>query len=178
MDNQQHDQLELFSQTKGQAKARTSVGFKARISRYEKTILIIIGIAVMSIASFSFGVEKGKELSVSNTASKLDIAANPVPLPSITQAKQAIMENGPQAKEKEELPEQVQGYTIQVASFLNKTNAQKEVSTLKNKGMTAMVLSKGKFSIVCVGSFTGKKEAESFLPKLKKRYQDCLVRRL
>jgi len=40
------------------------------------------------------------------------------------------------------------------------------------------VLPKGSYSIVCVGKFILKNDAARYSRKLKKKYNDCLVRRL
>ncbi len=69
-------------------------------------------------------------------------------------------------------------YTIQVASFKDEEYAQKEASALKKKNFAVFVISKGNFSIVCVGKFSKKEEANGILAKLKKNYNDCLIRRL
>ena len=69
-------------------------------------------------------------------------------------------------------------YTIQVASFKDGKYAQKEAVILKNKKFDVFVVSKGNFSIVCVGKFSNKEEANGTVSKLKKNYNDCLVRRL
>jgi cell division septation protein DedD len=69
-------------------------------------------------------------------------------------------------------------YTVQVASFKKEKFAHEAAVDLKKKGYEILVLPKGKYSILCVGRFTHKDEAESFSTKLKKRYRDCLVRRL
>ena len=69
-------------------------------------------------------------------------------------------------------------YTIQVASFKDEKYAQKEAMALKNRNFDVFVISKGNFSIVCVGKFSKKDEANGILAKLKKNYNDCLVRRL
>jgi hypothetical protein len=70
-------------------------------------------------------------------------------------------------------------YTIQVASFkLGSKYADKEMSNLKSSGHETFILPKGNFSIVCIGKFKGKAEAQQFSKKLKSKYNDCLVRRL
>ncbi|PIP20640.1 MAG: hypothetical protein COX40_03605 [Candidatus Omnitrophica bacterium CG23_combo_of_CG06-09_8_20_14_all_40_11] len=176
----EYDQLELFSQTKShnQTKAPISKAFISYLSKYEKTLLIIIGFVITGIASFSFGVERGKRLITLKTDSQLDIAVKPKPALSAPVPKQITKGQQYQPVKKDELREYIQNYTVQVASFLNRINAQKEAAILKRKGLSPLVLSKGKFSIVCVGNFPKREEAESLLPKLKKQYQDCCIRRL
>lgn len=179
----EYNQLELFSQAKGnnQPNAHISRAFMSYIKKYEKAILIIIGFVITGIASFSLGVEKGKSYTTPKTDSQLDIAAAKVKpelsLP-VSTPKQVIKEEQYQPVRKEELKEYIQNYTIQVASFLNRVNAQKEADILKRKGLSPQVLSKGRFCIVCVGNFSKREEAESLLSKLKKQYQDCRIRRL
>jgi subtilase family serine protease len=181
--DKEYNQLELFSQTRGhnQTKAGVSKAFISYISKYEKTILIIIGFVITGIVSFSLGVEKGKGFILLKTDSHLDIGVLPKSsssASSVSIPKQMTKDQQYQPKEKDGLKEYIQNYTIQVASFLNKINARKEADILKRKGLSPLVLSKGKFIIVCVGSFSKRKEAESLLPKLKKQYRDCRIRRL
>ncbi|HBR14694.1 MAG TPA: hypothetical protein DD723_04005 [Candidatus Omnitrophica bacterium] len=69
-------------------------------------------------------------------------------------------------------------FTIQVASFKLENRAQEEAKKLKEKmGQETFVLSKGKYSIVCIGKFAQKDSAQKLFNKLKKKYNDCLVRR-
>ncbi|MFH1127974.1 MAG: SPOR domain-containing protein, partial [Candidatus Omnitrophota bacterium] len=69
-------------------------------------------------------------------------------------------------------------YTIQVASYQTKKGAQKEAEIIKKKGLSVSVLSKGAYSILCVGNFKDKQKAKLVLVELKKRYRDCFIRRL
>lgn len=74
-------------------------------------------------------------------------------------------------------PSSSKPYTIQVASFKDNQYAQKEASVLKNKNLDSFVMTKGNFFIVCIGKFSKKEEANGLLSKLKRTYNDCLVRR-
>ena len=69
-------------------------------------------------------------------------------------------------------------FTIQVASFKQQKNAQKEAENLKKVGYETFVVSKGTHAIVCVGRFLEKAEALSFSQKLQNKYGETLVRRL
>ena len=69
-------------------------------------------------------------------------------------------------------------YTIQVASFARGEYAKKEAMALSKKGFDNFVVSKGKYSIVCVGKFLKKDEAGVTLTRLQKTYKDCMIRRL
>lgn len=181
MENEYNRQLELFSQAKDESAPNGGAHrpFLTYISKYEKSLLIIIGFVIIGIASFTLGVEKGKRLTMVRMGSRLDIAVKPTPaLPVSTPKQQVNKEAQYQPVKEQSLTEYMQGYTIQVASFTKRVNAQKEADILKNKGLSASVLSKGKFSIVCVGKFSKQEEAQTLLTKLKKQYQDCRIRRL
>jgi hypothetical protein len=176
-------QLELFSQAKSgvQGNASASKVFITCISKYERVLLIFIGFVITGIISFSFGVEKGKSSAMLKTDSHLDIAAKVVPAPIVVAAPvfDKAANNEPYQLAKEiKSKEFIQNYTIQVASYMNRISAQKDAEALKKKGLSTTVLSKGKFSVVCVGSFMNREEAETLLPRLKKQYQDCRIRRL
>jgi len=71
-------------------------------------------------------------------------------------------------------------YTVQVASYKSSNGAQKEAASLKQKGYNdVFIVSKGKYVILCIGSFQNKQEADVFgQKKLKSRYQDLRVRSL
>ena len=69
-------------------------------------------------------------------------------------------------------------YTVQLASFKLEKYAQDEVRRLEKTGQTPFILPKGSHSIVCVGKFAKKNEAQKIFNNLKNKYKDCLVRRL
>ena len=69
-------------------------------------------------------------------------------------------------------------YTIQVASISNSKNVSKELSKLRSKGYTAFSLTKGKYTVICVGRFNAKEDAQINLVKMKNSYPDCQIRRL
>ncbi len=152
---------------------------------------IIIGLVfaiMLSLISFSLGVEKGKKIVSVQTKDEKIVIKDDV----ATKKKEAE----PQIKEvtvKEEKPKliekkapasietkeiNVDAYTIQVASFKKKSFAEKEAVRLQKYGYEIVILPKGEYVIVCVGNFQSKKEAESFSAKLKKQYNDCIIRRL
>jgi cell division septation protein DedD len=69
-------------------------------------------------------------------------------------------------------------YTVQVASFKLNQNALKEADELRKYGRETFVRRKGDYSIVCVGKFSQRDEADKFSKTLRSRYKDCIVRRL
>ena len=168
MERQENNQLELFSQSNAsiQRLRSTDSSFLARIRQYEKTILIIIAIIISSIVSFSLGVEKGKKIPQTvQPAAQLSERLQVVPKPQ-------------SAREDQKIQESIGSFTIQIASYKSKTLAQKEAQSLKKKGLSPAVLSKGGYNVLCVGNFSSKKEAQTLLLELKKRYAGCYIRRL
>lgn len=159
-------QLELFRthQENTQSQPQVPDSFIHHIRAYEKIVLIIIGFIITGIISFSLGVKKGQ------TTYKVSVKP---------QLQQPLAEVNQIKIQKEKGNIQTQSYyTIQVASFLKKENAQKEAEKLKKNGLSPSVLPKGKFNIVCVGNFSKRQEAESLLSKLKRQYNDSQIRRL
>ena len=69
-------------------------------------------------------------------------------------------------------------YTIQVASFKEEQYAKRETVILKKQGFAPRVITKGDYFIVCVGNFSQAREADKLMAKLKRKYNDSLIRRL
>lgn len=165
-------QLELFSGS-GKAPETPNTGrdkFFGHIRGYEKTIIIAIGFIVIAVIAFSIGAEKGKRQALQ--APEPAPIAKPVPAIK-PEARAVVPVQNPQP-----MMAAPGNYTIQLASFQNKTLAQKEAAALKKKGLAALVVSKGSYNIVCVGSFSSKESAKTLLTELRKKYQDSFIRRL
>jgi len=172
--------LELFQanqyQTDSLGKRRYRRSFFGFIRVYEKAISIVIVFFIVSLISFSLGVEKGKRLT--DVSKKEEILIDRAQLDKVqTQPKESV-KSIPLPAEVSEEKKDISKYTIQVASFKTKTYAQKEADRLKNKGLDALTMPKGKHIIVCIGNFSKKQEAEATLSQLKQMYHDCYIREL
>lgn len=181
IDSYDNYQLELFKEAKGGMPwgPRGSRFFNF-LHRYEKRILIAIGVAVSCIIAFSWGVKRGKEVSSIKNEPRFDLAINPVRnrLPKATVGHlQRGISNGVNPAVRNN-PVDTQGYTIQLASYKAKKFADTQAGRLKKKGLAPFVLKKGDYIILCVGRFSGKDEARNQLSKFKKDYKDCYLRRL
>jgi cell division protein FtsN len=172
MDTKRQLQLELFKFQKSQPvnskKDRYRPNFFAFIKLYEKAISIVIIFFITSLISFSTGVEKGKRLTADKTQSRKEQAQPRKPTAERVLATAAPIEDRKDILE----------YTIQVATFKTKTYAQKEAKRLEKRGIKALIIPRGNFACVCVGSFHKKHKARGTLNQLKKTYQDCFIRRL
>ena len=178
-----YSQLELFSQTSDAPKKRgEGRPLLSRLRGYEKIILGVIVLLVTAIASFSLGVEKGRSLALRKTNLRIDVASSKNTGTAEATQGPAVISISPAAKEpadsktKEEASEHT--YTIQLASFSNKTSIEKEAALLRKKGYNPLVIPKGKYTIICVGSFSDRETANKVLAEFKKRYKDSLIRRL
>ena len=189
-----------------QAEHRTFFVGKLILS-FESIMIMTIAVVVIMVVSFSLGMEKGKRHSRAAALRKLqqdrpipdsprtqlpDVAAedpkpiNDIGLESSPPAAVPLVRLDEEAAVPEALDTAEAGeekvvdnfYTIQVASFKKRTMAQKEAMQLQDKGYDIMVVPKGQYSIVCVGKFPIREEAKVVSQELKKKYKDCLIRRL
>ncbi len=155
-----------------------------RLSGYEKTIMTVIGIVIIGIIAFSAGVERGKRLSVAVRAretppvpvSEVKKTVVTVPAPLVAAPREAVKQPQKSAPPLKFLEKQ--GYVIQLASFKNRSLADKEAKELKKLGFSPVILPKGNYSILCVGNIGDKQAATTLLSQLRKRYTDCYIRRL
>lgn len=199
-------QFELFPFLQGRYThvARPRYLLKDLTLSVENTIVLGIIFIMAVVLFFSFGVERGKRIvrkALSETSGQANAAALIIPPAAAASADaqadiKAQKANAPDtrgvvADKSVEVPSRKMDvypspekkkeggvFTIQVASFKERQNAQKEAKRLEAKGYKIFVLPKGNHSIVCVGKFALKDEAAEFSNKLKKSYNDCVVRRL
>lgn len=189
-------QLELFSEANNSQQnyqQKTNNPVLSAIWNYEKAILMIIAMAVIGIIAFSLGVEKGKKLSgsvVEETQAinhAVVVPLKSVPLPAIKSKEsvpqepdtQSLIVKTPTPLKMNVLALQRNGsFTIQLASYKTKTNAQKEKTTLTKKGFSPMLIADKNYTVICVGNFPNKETAKAMLSELKKTYPGCYIRRL
>jgi len=192
MEEENHSQLELFSQVNKdvQPNHQKAKSFIYYMRGHEKAIILVIFFIITSIASFSLGVERGKtialrkpdlnielaEANISQKKSQVTVLTTALPATNLKPAAMPAVK----APEKSGSPLEnfIQNYTIQVATFATKVGAEKEAAIFKKKGLPTLVFSKGKYTILCVGKFSGKETAKPTLTELKKQYHDCFVRRI
>lgn len=193
-------QFELFPGAAGSSNAEGKSEYQHRnlnITIENGIVFCIIGLMAMVLV-FSFGVERGKRLAKTNEMTekikdaqlKNDaIMVRSFDVENGTKTKSALDQKGQSSRvdeKREVLPISddikktlEENYTIQVASFKLKANAQKEATNLRGKiGKDIFVLPKGSYSIVCVGRFAERNEAKAYARELSNRYQDYLIRRL
>ena len=169
---QKQTQLELFKLQKTQDNFKKPVyrhNFFGFIKIYEKAISIVIVFFIVSLISFSLGVERGKRLVVIVEPKTDKVSTQQAQTPSREIPKPVVP-----AEEKKDISK----FTVQVATFKTKKYAKKEAERLKKQGLKALIVPKGKHVCVCVGSFSEKQEAKVALSQLKSTYHDCFIRNL
>ena len=145
-------QLELFKSKKYEIgsfkKKQHHPNFFGFIKIHEKAISIVIVFVLISLITFSLGVEKGKRLTTVQIKTKNEQAE--------------IKKLRTQDKKQDNKPkidqEDISKYTIQVASFKTRTYAQREAKRLEQKGLEALIIPKGKYICVYVGNFSKEQE--------------------
>jgi hypothetical protein len=169
-------QAELFNDlpglTKKPRKRKFSLGKVAISLSYENLIIMIIAIIMLFIISYSLGVEKGKHLVVL----KKDNLVEETPHIQERVEKKPLKRSPQPLKKKKTRTKFASQYTIQVATFRKSVSVQQEMERLKNKGYQPFVINRGKFSEICVGSYSSKNAASVDLAKLRKIYADCFLR--
>lgn len=191
-------QLEMFGSGGGsdfdneRPPLKENAAFLEKVYSYKKNIFFFIIFLFVSLISFSLGIEKGKataKFTATRNIVDQDTQApskEPIVIPQEQQpvvkeektpvASSVAKEKKEKTKNKEEFKKA--NYTIQVASVLQKKNINTELSKLKSKGYSAFSLPKGKYTVICIGKFNLKEEAQQFLQKLKTKYPGSQIRRL
>jgi septal ring-binding cell division protein DamX len=150
----------------------------------DTAILLIVVIILLFVIAFSWGMERGRRLTLGALAKEAgsqekNTKAEASKTKKIRETKEIKEENSKDLEEKRSNPTTKTTdrlYRIQVASFYKLSSANQEAKELKDKGYSVKIGKKGKYSVVYVGNFNDKKEAEKNLKKLKKTYQDCMLR--
>ena len=193
-------QLEIFTPSTSSEARKRSNHFLEYLWGYEKTILLLIGFVAVGVLSFSLGVEKGKRTArLGVIPDNYTGAANTKPAQPTVQPIQRIevqpaqvgvntalrpvaiaakITSPAQPAKPLKLSGQMGNFTIQVASYKSKKSADMQAQEFKKKGVTAMVLPKGTYLILCIGRFPSQDEARIALKELQKQYKDCYIRRL
>lgn len=195
-------QFELFpgSPARSPEKSRQRFTLAHVTLSFENLIVLGVVFIMLMVVAFSWGVEKGKRMirnDLKQAIGKENLqASNVYPNPEMTGEAEEKKETvsalySPQEEEPSDntavdpiqtqlVPEKGvdKGYTVQVASFRKESFAQEETKALEGKGYEVFVLPKGKYYIVCVGTFAESREAKAFSQRLKLKYKDCFIRSL
>ena len=152
-------------------------------------ILASVALVLLLILSFSLGVERGKRIASvipiekESKLEKVEDIIRDLPVEELGGQKEKVLQITPPPSESvqeaaaEKTTDQIH-YKIQVATFYKENTANKAVKSLQEEGYPASIAKKGKFVVVYVGNFDNKAKAKEILQSLKKKYKDCILRRL
>jgi len=132
----------------------------------EKIVFLTIGVILLAVITFCLGVERGKQLrdrfqppsstgqavGTGSSENSYRVGTSPV----------GVSESVPTALQKK--------YTIMVASYIKKDDAQKDAVRLKKAGFPVYVTPSGRFFVIKVGDFNDRQQADAALSALKKNY--------
>jgi len=181
-------QLKLFSTS-------AEKGEKQYFMLSPDMICISAVIAVLLlIVSFVLGMKKGRHIASVERPGTVQQTAQPISVkissPETEKAEitalspekdQPEKEPVSEPAEKETVPEQdlaeKNPFTIQVASFRDRSSAEKEKAYIEEQGLTAEICQKGDYLVIFVGRFPDKEAASARINELKQRYKDCFARR-
>lgn len=131
----------------------------------EKTVFILLGIVVLVVFTFCFGVERGKRLVIAERSPLVRSLASEQP------AKDTAVQPPFIAK-----PASPKSYSIRIATYLNKESCQKDVDKIKKSGFPAYLAQSGKFFVINVGDYAEKNQADAAFSVLKNKYRDSYIK--
>ena len=69
-------------------------------------------------------------------------------------------------------------YYVKAEDFKTKEAASRLAETLTRNGWSSFTKTSGDYEVVLAGSFAGKKEAESRIGRLQKKFTDCFIKQI
>lgn len=146
----------------------------------EKLTFLLIGTVLLIVLIFCLGAEQGKRaasggrITASRTAAVLQKETK---TPETAQAKTpAAKKTGLTIYSASPAPRSGGIHTIRIATYKNKTSAEKIAAKIKKEGFPAYFVKSGNFFLICVGDYNTRQDAEATLSALKKNYQDCYIK--
>lgn len=171
-------QRELFEASRpitGALKINTAQASPGWPDRFHMTLrldqLMVGGILalVLYVLVFSFGVERGKRYAIEERRAEkikqeqMARAVSSVPLvaflPTVKEPPTSFLAAEPSPV--------LAGYTIQVATYLKRKQAEAALIRFKPKGLQGFVVPKGKFFLLCLEAFPDLSQAREKLARLK-----------
>jgi len=200
--DKRYSQLELFSEGREPETVKEGVApsFFFQVNRFEKVIFFLIGFIVTGAGFFCLGVEHGKRLTAQRPTPDFNLALAqkrsavkivvtpraPVTAPQALSPSSrrieppspvvAVPQMASRVRQSAGIP--AGSFTIQVGTYQMSDAAVREKDKLASKGFSPVIMKKGAYNIVCVGTFADKETARSLLSKLRQNYRDCYIRRL
>lgn len=151
----------------------------------ERLVFIAIGLIMLMVVIYAFGVESGKRaVRTAGSETRISLVKAPqVPVaakPAIntTSASQAAKKIAALPLTTVAVPRTVANkpYTIFAASFSRQEYALLAVNKLKSAGFDAFLVPSGKLYRLCIGSYTNSEAAQKDLLKVRRIYKDAFIK--
>lgn len=150
----------------------------------DTVVLVTIINVLVLILSFSLGIERGRKIAYLPGAKEVTVDSPNTPQtntvkkePAHIQDEETVVEQK-EAQSEEKIKPPKEHYGIQVASYAKENIAKSEKKRLESSGFSTILSKQGKYLVIFVSGYQTKKEAEKIKGQLKKRYSDCIVRKL
>ena len=137
----------------------------------ERLIMIAIGLLMLAVVVYAFGIETGRRITkdAASSETRITLTKTPVMQPKIR----------PPAPVTVMVPEKLAAnrpYSIFAASFTRQDYAAQAVNKLKGAGFGAFLSQVGTSYRLCIGTSKTKDEAKGDLIKIKRIYKDAYVK--
>ncbi len=151
---------------------------------YEDLIFSVLGLILLLLGGFCFGVERGKQLEVHPVvaAPQPNVVPPPVmaiPAPSVKVVVVPTQSVVSRAAAKANSKSGAGGaYAIQLASYVDAQSARIESDRLRRRGLDPRVVKQGKYFELRLAGYRSRAEAMVLLSQLKKVYHDGFIKHL
>ncbi len=172
----QESQQEFFGEFSKQAERPERLPALAKsqkpvlISATSEHILVACILLILAFcAVFFLGVMRGKSLARLEPAPVKTVLPVPATAPKPVSA--AVAPPRPRVV----VADPAKPYTIQLVTHKKRDYAESEIRLLKQKGLSAFILSSGDYFLVCYGQYENKEGAKKDLAAFRGRYKDCFL---
>ena len=163
---------------------------------YEDLIFGTLALALVLLAGFCLGIERGKHLGTlplpsdqgPGIASAVSVPATQAPVRPVARPAEPVLPvirvstpvvSGSAVSKAEAKQDLAEGaYAIQLASYNGERSAREEAARLTKRGIQAQVVSQGKYFELRATGFRTRAEAKAALGGLSKTYRDAFIKRL
>jgi len=145
----------------------------------ENLVFITIIIIMVTVLSFSLGVERGKRLGnakIIRPEKNYTKIEKKITKPAFLKDN---LDNTQAAEVKQEqviIRDKTRRYTIQIVAYRDKGTAEKKVSSLREEKRSAFIIPENGLFQVCIGRYKTLKEAKADVKNLQSKYSDCFTR--
>ena len=150
----------------------------------EQLILVVIVLILLGCFIFFLGVVRGGGLQFKERPPKtVATISSGIPVAAVLTAPKKMepsSRNPSRASAsivREMTPDINKPYTLQLVTYRNQAQAEREVALLRRKGFYSVIIASGDYYQVCVGQYMTREHAKKDLKMFSASYKDCYLRR-